>query len=64
MPNYTYKCLNQDCEHNKGFDVRLRLSEHPLKECPECSSKVKQVFEPVNSIWKCDGCYIKDSKRK
>jgi putative FmdB family regulatory protein len=32
MPTYTYKC--KECNHQ--FDIRQKISEDKLTDCPEC----------------------------
>jgi len=41
MPTYTYKC--SDCDHE--WDVRQRMSDPLIGECPECHKEnvVKQI---------------------
>ncbi|MEL3906857.1 MAG: zinc ribbon domain-containing protein [Treponema sp.] len=40
MPTYEYVC--DSCGHN--FDVCRKMTDAPVKSCPECGSSVRQVF--------------------
>jgi putative FmdB family regulatory protein len=56
MPLYEYEC--KKC--NKVFEVQQKISDEPLKECPECHSPVKKIMS-LNSFrlkgggWYADG---------
>ncbi len=42
MPTYSYKC--EECQHE--FDAFQKISEEPIKECPECTDgKLNKVFK-------------------
>ena len=43
MPLYTYQCSKETCHH--VIDKIQKISDEPLKECPECKEQtlVKQV---------------------
>jgi len=45
MPIYEYRC--SECEHQ--FDVLQKMSDEPLKDCPECMqpSLVKLISAPA-----------------
>jgi len=56
MPIYEYEC--PACE--KVFEVQQRISDEPLKVCPECDGKVKKLvsvssFQLKGSGWYSDG---------
>lgn len=44
MPTYNYVC--KECEH--PLEVRQRMSDSPLKECPKCGAKdgLKKIIVP------------------
>jgi len=59
MPTYEYKC--DSCGH--GFERFQRMTDKPLKKCPECSSPVKRVIGPgAGIIFKGKGFYQTDYK--
>ena len=60
MPTYTYQC--DSCGH--GFEAVQRFADDPLTECPECSSQIRRVIQPVGVVFKGSGWYITDSRPK
>ena len=58
MPTYTYRCKN--CGHE--FDVRQRMSDAPLKVCPECQGPVRRVVGSVGVVFKGSGFYVTDHR--
>ena len=58
MPTYQYAC--QDCGYR--FDIRQRISDDPLTECPECHGAIHRVISPVGIIFKGSGFYVTDNK--
>ncbi len=62
MPTYTYRCKN--CNHQ--FDIRQRMSDDPLADCPECSSEksLRKVLNSVGIVFKGSGFYITDNRGK
>ena len=59
MPTYEYEC--QDCGIH--FERRQRITEEPLKTCPECHGTVRRVLYPVGIVFKGSGWYITDHRR-
>ena len=54
MPIYEYACGK--CENE--FEVEQRISEDPVKACPECrSSKVKRLISVTSFALKGSGWY-------
>jgi len=56
MPVYEYEC--NKCE--KVFEVQQRMSDAPLKKCPECDAPVKKLmsmssFQLKGGGWYSDG---------
>lgn len=56
MPIYEYEC--SACE--KVFEVQQRMSDDPLKTCPDCESTVKKLvsassFQLKGGGWYADG---------
>ncbi len=58
MPLYTYRC--NDCDHL--FEVRQRMSDNPLSDCPVCVGEVRRVINSVGVVFKGNGFYITDSR--
>lgn len=57
---YPFKC--KKCGE---FELKLKMSEIPLKKCPHCGSKkVERIFTVVDSIWKVGGAYSKQNHGK
>lgn len=62
MPTYTYRCNNCDYE----FEVRQRMVDEPLTDCPECKSEntLRKVLNSVGIVFKGSGFYVTDSRGK
>lgn len=54
MPIYEYRC--PDCGHE--FEQLQRMSDDPIKDCPECSgSGVKKLISRTSFVLKGGGWY-------
>ena len=54
MPIYEYAC--DKCSHE--FEVEQRITEDPVKTCPECRSrKVKRLISQTSFVLKGGGWY-------
>ena len=54
MPTYEYMC--EKCEHE--FEREQRISDPPVKTCPECRSrKVKKLISRTSFVLKGGGWY-------
>ncbi|HKW71820.1 MAG TPA: zinc ribbon domain-containing protein [Candidatus Dormibacteraeota bacterium] len=58
MPIYGYRCSS--CGHQ--FEVQQRMSDEPLKVCPECQGKLTKILYPAGVIFKGSGFYTTDYK--
>ena len=58
MPTYKYRCKN--CGHE--FEVRQRMSDKALTECPVCGGKVRRVVGSVGIVFKGSGFYVTDNR--
>ncbi|MEV1133743.1 FmdB family zinc ribbon protein [Rhodococcus coprophilus] len=58
MPTYSYACTACD---NK-FDIVQSFSDASLTECPECSGKLRKLFNSVGIVFKGSGFYRTDSR--
>lgn len=56
MPTYVYRCKN--CEHQ--FETVQRMSDDPLKECPECKGEISRLLFPPAISFKGSGFHIND----
>ncbi|MHB9035456.1 MAG: FmdB family zinc ribbon protein [Armatimonadota bacterium] len=56
MPTYAYRC--KECEHQ--FETIQKMSEEPLKECPECKGKIARLLFPVGVVFKGSGFHVND----
>lgn len=59
MPIYEYQC--HACHHT--FDARQKMSDEPLKECPECGQNtVNKLVSAAGFQLKGTGWYVTDFK--
>ena len=58
MPTYQYACT--ECGH--AFDQFQSFSDDSLTECPECSGKLRKLFNAVGVVFKGSGFYRNDSR--
>ena len=58
MPTYAYAC--SECDHR--FEARQSFSEAALSECPQCSGRVRKLFNTVGIVFKGSGFYRTDSR--
>lgn len=59
MPTYEYLC--ESCGYQ--FEKEQRITENPIKVCPECSGEVKRLISNGNFILKGGGWYVTDYAR-
>lgn len=60
MPTYVYACT--ECGHQ--FEAHQAFSDASLTECPNCSGKLRKVFNSVGIVFKGSGFYRTDSREK
>ena len=58
MPTYQYACT--ECGHD--FEQFQSFSEDSLTECPECSGRLRKLFNAVGVVFKGSGFYRTDSR--
>jgi putative FmdB family regulatory protein len=58
VPIYGYRC--SACGHQ--FEIVQRVSDEPLKVCPECQDKLTKILYPTGVIFKGSGFYTTDYK--
>ena len=58
MPTYSYACTSCD---NK-FDIVQSFSDDALTVCPECSGRLRKLFNSVGIVFKGSGFYRNDSR--
>lgn len=58
MPTYQYSCT--ECGH--FFEAVQSFSEDSLTVCPECSGRLRKVFNAVGVVFKGSGFYRTDSR--
>lgn len=58
MPTYGYRCGG--CGHQ--FEIVQRISDEPLKICPNCQGKLTKILYPVGISFKGSGFYTTDYK--
>ena len=58
MPTYQYACT--ECGH--AFEQFQSFSEDTLTVCPECSGRLRKLFNAVGVVFKGSGFYRTDSR--
>ena len=58
MPTYQYQCT----ECGAALEVIQSFSDDALTECPECSGRLRKVFNAVGVVFKGSGFYRTDSR--
>ena len=58
MPTYVYACT--ECEHR--FEAQQAFTDDALTDCPNCSGKLRKVFNSVGIVFKGSGFYRTDSR--
>ena len=58
MPTYQYACT--ECGH--AFEKFQSFSDDSLTECPECSGRLRKLFNAVGVVFKGSGFYRTDSR--
>src|SRR6185312_2421570 len=59
MPIYEYKCDNCGI-----VEVMQRITENPLKKCPNCKGKVDRIISHTSFVLKGSGWYATDYANK
>ncbi len=60
MPIYEYEC--KKC--GKHLEVWQKITEEPLKVCPECGGELVKLISESGFILKGTGWYVTDYARK
>ncbi|CAM2947640.1 FmdB family zinc ribbon protein [Skermania piniformis] len=58
MPTYSYACTQCD----NRFDVTQAFTDDALTVCPECSGRLRKLFNSVGIVFKGSGFYRTDSR--
>ena len=58
MPTYQYACT--ECGHQ--FEQFQSFSDDALTECPQCSGRLRKLFNAVGVVFKGSGFYRNDSR--
>jgi putative FmdB family regulatory protein len=58
VPTYQYACT--ECGHQ--LEAVQSFSDPALTECPDCSGKLRKVFNSVGIVFKGSGFYRNDSR--
>ncbi len=59
MPIYEYRCGKCGV-----VEVMRRITERPLKRCPQCNSKLERMLSQSSFVLKGSGWYATDYARK
>ena len=60
MPTYQYQCTKCDLV----FEKVQSFNDEPWKDCIECQSPVRKLFNNVGVVFKGSGFYRTDSRKK
>jgi putative FmdB family regulatory protein len=60
VPTYQYACT--ECGH--GFEAVQSFSDDALTDCPQCTGRLRKVFNSVGIVFKGSGFYRTDSREK
>jgi len=60
VPIYEYECRH--CEYR--VEIMQSIKDQPLKRCPKCEGVLMKVFHPVGVVFKGNGFYITDNRKK
>ncbi|MGH3594486.1 MAG: FmdB family zinc ribbon protein [Mycobacterium sp.] len=58
MPTYSYACT----ECGNRFDVVQAFTDDALTTCPQCSGRLRKLFNSVGVVFKGSGFYRTDSR--
>jgi putative FmdB family regulatory protein len=58
MPTYQYRCT----ECGRDLEVVQKFTDEALTQCPQCSGKLRKVFNAVGVVFKGPGFYATDSR--
>jgi len=58
VPNYSYACT--ECDNR--FDAVQAFTDDALTTCPECSGRLRKLFNSVGVVFKGSGFYITDHR--
>ena len=58
MPTYSYACT--ECDNR--FDAVQAFTEDAMTTCPECSGRLRKMFNSVGVVFKGSGFYRNDSR--
>ncbi|MEU6267398.1 FmdB family zinc ribbon protein [Saccharopolyspora shandongensis] len=58
MPTYQYACT--ECDHR--FEAVQSFSEDSLTKCPECTGRLRKLFNAVGIVFKGSGFYRTDNR--
>lgn len=58
MPTYSYACT--ECDNR--FDIVQSFTDDTLTVCPECTGKLRKLFNSVGIVFKGSGFYRTDNR--
>ncbi|WP_184724787.1 FmdB family zinc ribbon protein [Saccharopolyspora phatthalungensis] len=58
MPTYQYACT--ECDHR--FEAVQSFSEDSLTDCPQCTGRLRKLFNAVGIVFKGSGFYRTDNR--
>lgn len=59
MPTYVYQC--KSC--SRQTELFQKISDLPLKECPECGGEVRKLLFPPGIVFKGSGFHVNDYRK-
>jgi len=60
VPTYQYACT--ECGHR--FEAVQSFTDDALTDCPQCTGRLRKVFNSVGIVFKGSGFYRTDSREK
>jgi putative FmdB family regulatory protein len=60
LPTYQYACT--ECGHR--FEAVQSFTDDALTDCPQCTGRLRKVFNSVGIVFKGSGFYRTDSREK
>jgi putative FmdB family regulatory protein len=60
MPTYQYRCT----ECGRELEVVQKFTDEALTQCPQCTGKLRKVFNAVGVVFKGSGFYATDNRTK
>jgi len=67
MPTYEYKIKKdlEGCDYcNESFEIEQKITDKPLKKCPECGEGIERLISESTFVLKGKGWYVDGYDKK